>query len=182
MQNLFLTSFDFMKEQILVEQVKKEQLDVYFQTFCRLINELFPEYSERVRRFFYTDPRAINREGLDIMFNRGDILLAAHNQVDIMGILIAGKPFGGVSTAHWFAIDPAYQGRGLGTRMVRTYEDLVSSMGAHSIRFETAAKNRKYYQRYGYQLIGFDETSTFGTPNDLFRKLLQEPQESNFLK
>jgi ribosomal protein S18 acetylase RimI-like enzyme len=58
---------------------------------------------------------------------------------------------------YWIVVDPAYQGNGIGTRLLREAERLASARGATEMYVDTAGRaqyrpTRAFYERAGYRI------------------------------
>ncbi|MGH8195390.1 MAG: GNAT family N-acetyltransferase [Woeseiaceae bacterium] len=58
---------------------------------------------------------------------------------------------------YWIAVSPAYQGNGLGTRLLREAERLAQAQGATEMYIDTAGRaqyrpTRAFYERAGYRI------------------------------
>jgi ribosomal protein S18 acetylase RimI-like enzyme len=64
---------------------------------------------------------------------------------------------GDVASASQFAVDPAWQGRGLGSALMRLAEERAAALGAAEIAVdtaETAAHLIAMYERWGFRRVG----------------------------
>lgn len=100
----------------------------------------------------------------------------------LVAYLLAPEYEGGVSWIYWLAVLKNYQGRGIGTMLLKFFEKLCIKQGVHSIIFYADKRNVTFYLRRGYNVIGFDEKSYFGPDAYIIKKLIQKPEEKKFLK
>jgi len=176
------SKFKVVVMDIIVRQTTKEEIDEYFDFFSKSVQALFPEYTENTRKFFYTNSRALNKEEILKKIEEGHVVLEALVDDKIAGLLIAGKPFGGVSFCHWLMVDPNFQRKGIGTKLLTYWEEIVKEMGAHNLKLEAIDKNLKFYGDFGFETLGLEKKGSFGTDNYILRKIIQEPKEENYLK
>jgi GNAT superfamily N-acetyltransferase len=99
--------------------------------------------------------------------SRGESFVATHGD-RIIGTIgfYSPSPFGGspwlerddVSEFGQFAVDPEYQGSGVGTRMVKFVEDYARSKGLSEICLDTSEKAThliEWYTKLGYRFIEY---------------------------
>ncbi len=87
-----------------IRQVKKEELDEYFEVFSKGVEDLFPEFRAETKKYLYTNERTLNRNRLLEKIEEEHVVLAAFSDGKIIGILISDRPFGGISFAHWLIV------------------------------------------------------------------------------
>ena len=71
---------------------------------------------------------------------------------------------------YWIAVDPAYQGRGLGRLLVTECERLIREAGGRRVYIETSGKpqyvpTRGFYERCGYSLDA-EQAEYYGPGDD----------------
>jgi len=168
-------------DKIIIDKVGEKNLDEFFKVFSRLIQSEMLEYSERTRKYFYTNNRAMNKKVLKWKLGKGDIVLSATLK-KMVGILIADRPFGGISIGHWLVVDRQFQMIGIGRSLLLEWEKISKDDGAHGLRLETDKRNIDFYKKMGFSLVGLDKRGEFGTDNYIMKKVIQTPKEENFLK
>lgn len=139
------------------------------------IGEDFLYYSEKCRKFFVS-----KKYVLDIISSY--IKVGAFDGEQLMGFIIAYKPYGGVVEVRWLIVSKKYRNKGVGARLLQALEDKALGLGVHNIHVETNENVVGYYKRNGYEILGFDKEGYFGSDNYYMKKLIQEPQENVFLK
>lgn len=169
-------------EKILIEELKEQELDIFYDLFKKCTQNLFPGYSERTREYLHSHERTYNKEVIRRKIKNGDTLLIAKSDGNIVGYLIADKQFGGVSFCHWLVVDPGVQKKGIGKMLLVHWEQMAKVNGAHSLRLESDKRNLEYYKNRGYAAIGLDEKGYFGSDNYILKKSIQEPKEENWFK
>jgi GNAT superfamily N-acetyltransferase len=115
-------------------------------------------------KFFRPDEVDIAVELVDERLARGDasgyFFVMAELDQQLVGYACYG-PIGctlGSFDLYWIAVDPAYQGRGLGAQLVSAVEQRILDAGGRHIYIETSGKpqylpTRKFYQRCGYEVV-----------------------------
>lgn len=92
------------------------------------------------------------RSGTFLVLERGPELVAA--------VYVESRPDGGY--IGMLSVDPAVQGMGLGTRLVRIAEAMCEAMGARSVRLKIINLREelaRWYRSLGYREVG---TAPFG--------------------
>jgi GNAT superfamily N-acetyltransferase len=83
--------------------------------------------------------------------------LGAYSDHELVGYACWGPTPGtrGTYDLYWVVVDAAWQGKGVGTRLLRAVEDRLTTAGARLIVVETSslpdyAATRAFYERRGY--------------------------------
>ena len=162
---------NFVVKQIVRESDLKELGKIYSLT----IQNEFPEYTPKTIQYF------IKPSYRSIMLAK-KIKLGAFHQGKIIGYLLANNPFGGVLFVSWIAVLKTYQGKGVGKKLLEKLEQIAKIKGAHSILLSTYKRDTGFYEKQGFENIGYDEKGYFGLGEYHMRKIIQEPKEENYLK
>lgn len=142
--------------------------------FTKTLSE-FPEYSKKTLRFFASGPY---RKRMISLSNRFGAFVGGK----LVAYLLAPEFEGGVSWIYWIAVLKNYQNQGIGATLLNFFEKLCIKQGIHSIIFYSDKRNVGFYLKRGYKVIGFDEKSYFGPDAYIMKKLIQKPNEKEFLK
>ncbi len=165
-----------------INKVELAEVDELFDLFSKLILSQFPEYTQRVRKHLITSNRTYNKDFITKKIEEEHIVLCAKVNGKIVGIFIADRPLGGASFGYWLMVDPAFQRKGIGRDLLKTWEEIAKNSGAHNLRLESDKANVEYYKKMGFKLIGLDEKGYFGSDNYIFAKIIQEPNEENIIR
>jgi len=99
-----------------------------------------------------------------------------------VGFLVADSLYGGVSYCHWIAVKKELQGRGIGTILLKTWEEKVKKLGGHKLMLITQSpKSGKFYLKNNFKYTGFEEKAWFGLDCWKYGKLIGEPNPKVFL-
>lgn len=162
---------NFITKQIVRESDLKNLGKIYLLT----INSEFPEYTEKTLDYF-------TRPSYKKLMLAKKIKLGAYHEGKLIGYLLANNPFGGVLFVSWLAVLKPYQGKGVGKKLLEKLEQIAKRKGAHSIFLSTYKRDMGFYEKQGFENIGYDVKGYFGQEEYYMRKLIQEPKEANYLK
>jgi len=164
-----------------IKPAKEKDLPDFFAFFKNALNKEFPEYKKKTKEYMLDygySPKRI-KKGLK---TGGWQLFLAFVGKKIVGFLLARIQFGGVAWGEWLAVDEKYQGKGIGSALLKTWEKQVLRNGAHQLQFITFLEEFPFYQKRGFILVGKSPNAYFGVDNYYFYKNLRKPDEKNFLK
>jgi len=159
-----------------IREIKTKEIDSFLEFFKKSINNQFTEYSKKSRDFFvkkeWTKERIKNAiKGNYIIF------LLAFEKEKIVGYLIGGHHFGGITSVMWIAVDDNYQGRGIGSKLMNKYISLSKKEGAHKVVLTvTIRDNIGFYERLGFKVQSFSKKDYFGLDSYIMYKDIQKPK------
>ncbi len=157
-----------------------EEVKSFHVFFRETINQLFSEYSKETREYFVEkdyDEWWINKSVSD---KSKYIYLAMHDK-EIVGYILFGKVYGGVSMASWIAVSPLFQNKGIGKELMKLWEDWALENGAHSLQLWTQDKNISYYEKLCFTLSGKFPHAWFGATTNLLYKTLKIVNAGEFI-
>lgn len=166
---------------IKIKKITLKDLDIFYDFFQRAVISEFKEYSEKDREFIFN--KGWSKARYESFLKNGNrFILGAWDDEKLVALLDAELPYLGVSFCNWLMVDAKYQKKGIGTKLIREFEDVMKEKGAHMIYLYAGPCNVSYYQKVGYELNGTMKKSWFGQDHSVLTKLLQEPKEENYLK
>ncbi len=160
---------------ISIRELTEQDEAEFNQVFSDTVQKEFPEYSQKIRDWFTNDPYRKAMIQLRVKFG-------AFVDGKLVGYTIGSSYDGGVAFVYWLAVLKDFQHQGIGTKLLKAFEDFVKGYGYHSLQLNADERNLDYYKKLGYEVIGLDKKSFYGTDNYILKKLLQEPNEANFFK
>lgn len=154
-----------------------------FELFSSLVTTQFPEYSLNTRKAIISHPKYWNSANYQKRLRSQDrLLLGAFITNTLIGLIDTEMPFGGVSLAVWLMIHPQHQRQGIGSALVKKWENKMLTQGAHLLYLYSDQRNLAYYQKLGFTQAGLMKNSWFGSDDYVLTKLIQKPREENFLR
>lgn len=170
-----------MKLEITIKDITLNDLDIFLNFFSNILHSSFPEYSSKTMEFFVTKVWNKEKYAKKIEKKEGYVYGAFYND-QLVGILDADKPFGGVSWCSWLMIDCNFTGKGIGTALITKWQEAVLKDKGHGLFLGADKRNFEYYKKIGFKHIGTMERGWFGHNEYMCAKILQEPKEENFLR
>lgn len=168
------------KYTIQVKKVSEKSLDEFYNLFSSGISTQFPEYSSSQKKFFLK--KHSKKKYTQLASDKNRLLLGAWIGKQLVGLMDIVMPVGGISFGIWLLVDPQFQKKGIGMKLLQTWEEKVKRKGAHGLYLYSPQRNVLYYKKMGFTLLGHWENSWFNFDNYVFTKLIQEPKEENYLK
>ncbi|MBI1919288.1 GNAT family N-acetyltransferase [Candidatus Microgenomates bacterium] len=166
-----------------IKTITKKEFGEFYKLFSSLVKTQFSEYSKKSIEWMLTSKRAFEKESMQkAIKNKQMMTIGAYVSDAIVGFAYGELPFGGLSRVYWLAIDPIFQRKGIGRALLGKWEEIVKNLGVHAVHLYSAQHNINFYKKLGYKIIGFDEKSYFGQDCYIFKKIIQEPKEENFLR
>lgn len=168
---------------VTIKRITPEDLDVFFDLFSGLVKTQFNEYSDKTKEFMVTHKKAWSKETYKrLISDTTRILLGAWKSRKLVGILDAEIMIGGVSLCTWLIVDPGFQRKGVGKKLLKSWEHLVRKEGIHSLFLYSSKHVIPFYKKMGFEVSGLHKKGWFGSDEYILTKLIQEPKEENFLK
>lgn len=153
-----------------------------FHLFSQMIRSEFPEYSPKIQHAITTRKRYWNKQNyLKRLENKNLLLLGAFQNQQLVGLLDAQKPFGGVSLGVWLMVHPDHNHQGIGSQLIKQWETYTLKQGGHLLYLFSPERNKQFYESRGFQAVGLFKKGWFGQDEWLFTKLFREPNETFFL-
>jgi len=160
---------------IKIKKATIKDLNSFWRLFSQSVKNQFPHYSEKAKNYFLK--KAFSKKELrNDLKNKNIIIFLALSDREVAGYLLGLYPYGGVSYVSWLAVRDSFQGKGIGSRLLKEYESLAKKQGAHKIHLWTDKRNLKFYKKEGYKLVGNIPENYFGADDWLFYKKIQKPR------
>ena len=156
-------------------------MDEFYQFFQKSLQLLFPEYSSKDLDFIFTKGWTRKRYKKRLK-DKSKILFGAWNDGKLVGIMDSDAPFIGGAFGGWLIVDKKYQGLGIGSKLIKKFEEIARELGAHSLYLYTGKKKVDFYKHRGYELIGVHKKAWFGQDHYYLAKQIAKPKEENYLK
>ena len=167
---------------VKIEDLTVETLDRFFSLFERVVNEDFPEYSDKVKKFFLTKDysKETFRNFLGRPFRK--VSIAVEDELEgvsgsVVGYLVGDHTYGGVGFVSFFGVEKSRRRNGIGTELIKAYEDFSKGKKAHMVKLYTFNRIMPFYEKLGYEHIGEEKTGYWGTRNQVMGKMIGEWDE-----
>jgi len=166
---------------LLISTLTKDDVGGFFPVFATAMKTVFPCYSGKIIDFF------LERVYTPINFvywlnNNLKTVIVAKQNSQIVGFAVIDQPYGGVSFCRWLAVLPQHQKKGVGTKLVESWEDLAKKQGCHKLELASQPLAKKFYEKAGLILEGERKLSYFGVDQFVFGKIINKPNEENTIK
>ncbi len=167
---------------IQYSQLKIDDLDKFFSFFKENVKKFFSdEYTPKTLEYFFS--KMFSKEKVKESLENGGYLLLAKDSDKIVGFIYQQeKDEGGVAYAEWLMADKNYHGQGIGSALVKKWEEECIARGVHCIYLMTEKHNIKFYEKCGFTYMGCMPKGWFGAEDNYMYKEIQEPKEENYLK
>jgi len=138
---------------VKVRQAKTADLKPFWLLFKETIWNDFPEYSKEAKNYLFK--KAYSRKKFK-KWTKGKegIILIALIKDKIIGYIVAESGYAGVALLAWLAIDKNFQGKGMGSLLLKRYEIFAKKQKVHKIYLWTDKRDLKFYKKNGYILLG----------------------------
>ncbi len=165
-----------------IKKITREKIKAFHQVFSKIVRNSFPEYPPAVLDFF------VNKDFADA-FLKKDIekwdyaVRLAEEEGEIVGFLVREKLYGGVSFCTWLGVAREYQGKGIGAKLVETWEKEVLKEKGHKLMLVAPSQEAcAFYLKQGFAEEGYERKSWFGLDYWLFGKIIAEPNPEVFME
>lgn len=156
-------------------------IDAFYPLFEKSMKTQFSEYTDKTIQHFLQKEYPRNALKNKIEKKRIFLFLALKNE-KVVGYLIGQRVYGGIAFGEWLGVDDVHQRKGVGSALLRAWEQHSIKEGAHKTHIWTAEKNVDYYKNRGYVLVGKVPDNYFGSDDHFMYKTLRKSHEDNFLK
>lgn len=192
-----------------IERLKTNQIPRFHRVFTELIREGF-EYTQKIKKYFITRRYTIANFEYWLENDYKGILIAEESRVvlsgaspvrrplfaaggrrgsfapatphsSIIGFLVYDTPYGGVFLCRWLGVLKEYRGRGVGRMLIEQAVREAKVLGCHKVEVAGQLKAKKFYEKCGFKLEGFQEKSYFGEDQYLFGKVIGDVEEEKII-
>jgi GNAT superfamily N-acetyltransferase len=164
---------------IRVAQIKPNELNAFYNLFSSLLFDQFPEFSKKRINFFLK--KHWNKMYYKKSLNKKNrLLIGAWSDAKLVGLMDSEKPSLGVSMCTWLMVEPEYQKKGVGKRLIETWIKESKELDAHSVYLYANKRNINYYKKLEFNHLGLWENSWFGDDLHIFTKTIQKPNKMKF--
>ena len=163
------------KPSIKIKIAGKGDVARFWDLFSSSLKTQFPEYSIKAQnellRRYWSKKTLRNR-----LKSKNLVIYIACIGKDPAGYLAFETPVGGISIAIWLAVKKEFQGKGIGSLLLKKYEAAVKKKGCHSIHLYADKRNLRFYKKLGYRVAGFVPQNYYGADDYFLYKIIQRPK------
>lgn len=157
-----------------IKSINNRTLPLLYDVYSKTIRDDFPEYGKKTLAYFTSHTYWKSMASLQIK-------LGVFLDGKLIGFCLSERPIGGLLNIEWFSIVKEYRGQRIGSALLSHIEKMALKFGIHNIRLECDRKNLKFYEKNGFEILGFDKNCYFGADNYIMKKMIAKPSEKNFL-
>lgn len=140
----------------------------------KIIDHGSNDYKEMVklRQAVLRTPLGLTLSPEELEAEKNDILIANIHDDEIIGCCILTRLDNEKLQLRQMAVNPKYQGRGIGDNLMNFMENLARDKGYKVIRMDARDSAQKFYEKFGYKIIS-PEFQKLGIPHHLMEKTLK---------
>ncbi len=160
---------------IIIEQIKKEQVNQFWPTFKRILKKEFTFYPPLIINYFLSRIYTPYSFRFWIEKNYKNVIIARKNE-KIIGFAVIDRPYGGVSFCRWLGVTKKEQKKGIGSRLVKEWIKIAKEKDCHKIEIASQPGAIDFYNKVGLKKEGVRKKSYFGVSQHIFGKIISEPE------
>lgn len=172
---------DALMKDISFKQASIAEFENFYPFFKNSISELFPYYPDHIVDFYFEGTYKKEPLKKDLETKGKRVYFALHKE-SIVGFLLVNKSYLGVAFAHWLAVVPQWQQKGVASKLLSLWEKDVLKEGGHALQLWTTNNNLHYYTNRGFILMGEFPNAWFGMNNFMLYKTLRKAEQKNYLR
>jgi len=157
------------------------EIGAFYPVFCQIMKTAFACYTQKMINFFI-DKVYTPANFFFWINNQYKTVLVIKIKKEFAGFAMIDQPYGGVSMCRWLGIQPKYQKKGFGSKLINAWIDLAKSQGCHKVELAAQTAAKKFYEKVGLTLEGERKLSYFGTNQYIFGKIIGPPNENTMTK
>jgi N-acetylglutamate synthase-like GNAT family acetyltransferase len=139
-----------------VHKLKKQGTEDFINLFKTILEESFEYRSKKNKEKIL---RNWTQEKITKRLERNDYLMIVAEANSQMFGYLAAIIKGDISFVRWMGVKEGFQGRGVGGKLVKFWENWAKKGGVKSLRISTyLAKNVSIFQKLGFEKRGADKT------------------------
>lgn len=159
-----------------IHSMGTNEVESFYPIFTHSLTTQFPGYSKSVITYLLSQIYTVANFSYWIEKELKTILLSTDNSV-ISGFAVIDAPYGGVSLLRWLGVKEEYQRKGVGTQLIRSWEEHARSQGSHKMEVASQPEAKEFYAKAGLTLEGLRKQSYFGIDQYLYGKVIGAPND-----
>ncbi|OGD52801.1 hypothetical protein A3J78_02160 [Candidatus Beckwithbacteria bacterium RBG_13_35_6] len=166
---------------IIVEALKLQELDSFWQVFKIVLSKDFPGYSPKVVDYFLN--KLYNQASFNYWLNSGyKTVLVAKFGNTIIGFAVIDKPYGGVCFCRWLGILKNFRKKGAGKKIIAAWIQYAKEYGCHKVEVASQPNAKIFYQKCNLDFEGKRKLSYFGIDQYIFGKVISEQNDEVMIR
>jgi GNAT superfamily N-acetyltransferase len=164
---------------MVIVDVNYLNLQKFYPLFKEVMEEGYGQFPPELRQYFLKKeyPEEMLKLWLERNFRK--ILMALDDQEQVLGFLIGDHTYGGVAFISWLGVKKEYRKQGIGTALLKKYEEYARIKKAHLIELFTIDDVIPFYAHNGFVEIGRRNPGFFGQKNVILNKKLSDFNREN---
>ncbi len=159
-------------DRINISQIKQNQADEFFELYKNIAKSDFNKWAKDSKEMWFTDSYSLEYWKQLLTENKLPILVVEERDKMVGYVMLEGINFG-VGYLGWIGILKEYQGKGLGSMLMKEMEKWCRNNEIHKIELETQEPElQHFYEKHGYKLEGIRKNSWQHLDNYMFGKEL----------
>lgn len=143
------------------------QSDDEIKSLYKLLNQIlyedFIEYSQEQKEYLL---KLFSTESIKKQLLSGNSFIKISKLDDkIIGFIIADNVFAGVGFINWLCVHKEYRKKNIATQLLNSFVEYSKTQKAHLIEVYTFARNKSFYERLNFEIIGIRKKGYFGIEN-----------------
>lgn len=160
---------------ITISILATNEINSFSSFFNRLLSSEFPGYSPAVVKYLHNMYSSANFHYW--LKNNYKTVFVAKEDDTFVGLAVVDEPYGGVCLLRWLAIDPHFQKKGIGRKLIQTWINYAKEKGCHKIEVAAQPEAKGFYEKMELNLEGKRDKSYFGIDQYIFGKVIGEPSD-----
>ena len=141
-----------------VSKLTQNDITDFYDIFSQVIRSEFPGYTPKVVEYLLNKIYSRYAYEYWIRNNLKTVLIAKVNN-EIVGFADIDNPYGGVSLLRWLGVKKKYQRAGIGSSLIKAWEDLARTQHAHKMELAAQPEAKAFYEKMGLKQEGMREKS-----------------------
>lgn len=150
-----------------IEKLKMSDWKKFYNCFKQILEEDFFHYPPKMIQ------RLLKEERIKKNWGKSKEILVGLRDKDVVGFLIAVDSGGGVSYCNWLGVKKELRNKGLGSKLVKTWQKWAKRRSCHKLRAQTSkGENQSFYERLGFKLEGIKKNDRYHLDHFIFGKII----------
>lgn len=159
-----------MDQELEIRRLGAGDIEAFYPLFEQMLREDIDELKDR-SKFFLEGDYTRDRVYSSLIFPKIIIIGAFVNQ-KLIGFVWGSATYAGLGFISWLKVDADYQGKGIGKKLVHSYEKSVRNKKGHVIELYCFDSTLGFYTKLGFEKIGIRKKGYFKLRQNILNKYL----------